>query len=304
MRVVIETEMEPHAPELYTAQSNAEGRDGFDACDAAARAAYARDGYLLIRNAFSPQQVAEARAELQAMAISDDPQCDSIYYEGAIRALLTDVSAPAPPDLHGHMALGETRENLPGLPAAARAPYIRKFMGFVEHHPPLSAIALAPTLVQLIESLLGEPATLFQDMAMIKPPQGREKPWHQDHAYFRYAIDTRIVAAWVALDEVTTQNGCMYLLPGQHTSGPQPHFMRRDWQLCDANVLGRAQVAVPMRAGDVLLFDAKLPHGTPTNRSDQFRWALQLHYRPLSAQPATDEERLAIFGGEGLGVSC
>jgi hypothetical protein len=28
----------------------------------------------------------------------------------------------------------------------------------------------------------------------------------------------------------------MHLLPGLHKDGPQPHFKRRDWQICDSNL--------------------------------------------------------------------
>ncbi len=59
-----------------------------------------------------------------------------------------------------------------------------------------------------------------------------------------------------------------------------------------------------MGPGDVLLFDGKLPHGTPINRTDAFRWAVQFHYRPGTAESVDDETRLAAFGSEGKGVTC
>ena len=36
-------------------------------------------------------------------------------------------------------------------------------------------------------------------MALVKPAQGREKPWHQDHAYFNVALDTPIVGVWIPM---------------------------------------------------------------------------------------------------------
>ena len=59
-----------------------------------------------------------------------------------------------------------------------------------------------------------------------------------------------------------------------------------------------------MAAGDVLLFDGKLPHGTPANRTAEFRWAVQYHYRPAAAILVDDEARLAAFGSEGRDVTC
>ena len=64
------------------------------------------------------------------------------------------------------------------------------------------------------------------------------------------------------------------------------------------------RVAVPMAAGDVLLFDGKLPHGTPVHRPGGHRWAVQYHYRWPAAVAVNDEARLAAFGSEGRGVTC
>ncbi len=163
-------------------------------------------------------------------------------------------------------------------------------------------------MIGLLRKLCGgREVELFQEMAMLKPPGGREKPWHQDHAYFNHPLDTKIIGVWIALADVGPENGCMYLLPGAHQQGPIPHFMRRDWQICDAEIfeaLAGRRIAAPMKAGDVLVFDSKLPHGTPKNRSNGWRWAVQLHYRSVGSPDCPDEERLAAFGSEGKNVTC
>jgi phytanoyl-CoA hydroxylase len=161
-----------------------------------------------------------------------------------------------------------------------------------------------PDLMALVERLVGAVPALFQDMALVKPAQGREKPWHQDHAFFNVALDTPIVGVWIPMGEVTPENGCMHLLAGGHKAGARIHFKRRDWQICDTDVPARGRVAVPMRVGDVLLFDGKLPHGTPINRTDDFRWAVQYHYRPADAVQTDDAVRLAAFGSEGRNITC
>lgn len=143
-------------------------------------------------------------------------------------------------------------------------------MGFADRNPPLGSIAEHPGLANVLERFLGGRPQLYQDMAMIKPPGGREKPWHQDRAYFNLAQETPVVAAWIALDAATPENGCMRLVRGGHRDGPALHFMRRDWQICDSHLARSTQrVAAPMEAGDCLLFDALLPtapHGTTPRR--------------------------------------
>lgn len=268
MNIVYEKPVEAHAPELYRPDT-VETRflDSWEMIDMSARERYRADGFLVVRGGLTPEQVAAARAELHAMTEAEDPRCGQVAYEA-----------------------GSKR--------------VRKFMTFTAEHPPLAAVAQLPGLLAAVEFLGEAPMALFQEMALLKPAQGREKPWHQDHAYFNLPLDTPIVGAWIALEAVRPENGCMFVLRGGHHEGPQPHFQRRDWQLCDTETLPRAQVALPMAAGDVLLFDGKLPHGTPTNQTDETRWALQYHYIPQSVTKVEDAIRLAAFGPDGKDVSC
>jgi phytanoyl-CoA hydroxylase len=96
----------------------------------------------------------------------------------------------------------------------------------------------------------------------------------------------------------------MFVLAGGHKDGPRLHFLRRDWQLCDSELASVIQTALPMKAGDILFFDGKLPHGTPINQTDETRWALQFHYVPESAIQTDDSARLAAFGADGKDVTC
>ena len=80
--------------------------------------------------------------------------------------------------------------------------FVRKFMGFTrEENPALKAVAEDPALMRRWSAGFWEVQPgLYQDMALIKPPGGREKPWHQDRAYFNLTQTTRIVGVWIALD--------------------------------------------------------------------------------------------------------
>jgi phytanoyl-CoA hydroxylase len=143
-------------------------------------------------------------------------------------------------------------------------------------------------------------------MALIKPPLiGREKPWHQDFAYFNLPLGTPVVGVWIALDEALIENGCMHVIPDSHRDGPVVHFQRRDWQICDTDVNVRQVVAVPLQPGSCLLFDGLLHHGTPPSQSRLRRRAVQYHYKPASvAFYADNTERLKVFGEEGKDAYC
>lgn len=309
VRVYFEPRIEPHAPELYAFEAVAEPVSPGFAGSAEGLAAWREDGFLLVRALLEEPLTTAGRHELEAMTRADDPECEQIWYEGALRELLPldpekDVTVDGRRSGQG-FAPGQSASALPPLPSAVRARHVRKLAGFVDRHPPLAALARHPALLGLIARLMecAAPA-LFQDMALVKPAGGREKPWHQDHAYFNLALDTPIVGVWIPFGPVAPENGCMHLVRGGHALGPLPHKKLRDWQICDGDVPAAERVAAPMRAGDVLLFDGKIPHGTPVNRTDDFRWAVQFHYRPATAREIADDERLAAFGAEGKNVSC
>jgi phytanoyl-CoA hydroxylase len=308
MKVIFEPKIQEHDPSLYQSDKIANTINGWAAINEEVIRQYEKDGYLIVSNAYSKDEVALAKKELADMTLAEDPRCESVYYEGDIRSLINIEQDNTKDEKGKQLAMGSIGENLPQLPPETRASFVRKFMGFTSTHPPLGRLASNAELLHLISKLTStKDVALFQEMAMIKPPGGREKPWHQDHAYFNYPINTSIIGVWIALGDVNEENGCMYLLPGMHKQGPILHFMRRDWQICDSEIYGTLagkRVCAPMKAGDVLIFDSKLPHGTPKNNTDDYRWAVQLHYKGTRTPTCEDEQRLELFGSEGKNVSC
>ena len=267
---------------LYDSTGIVTGVDGFDAVTDAHVARFHEQGYLIIENAFTAQEVQIALDGLFHLLSGAVEEFDGVQYERASAGVaIEDISVEEKQD------------------------YVRKFMSFVDYDERLNELAHHPLLLALVERLIGEAPVLFQSMALLKPPRlGRDKPWHQDAAYFQIELDAKVVGCWIALDEATIENGCMVIAPGSHLNGPVVHFRRRDWQICDTDVDNSGAVAVPLKPGGLLIFQSLLHHGTPPNDSGLRRRALQFHYRPQSAPLTSQEERLAIFGGEGLGAKC
>ncbi|MFF2847565.1 phytanoyl-CoA dioxygenase family protein [Streptomyces sp. NPDC058001] len=158
---------------------------------------------------------------------------------------------------------------------------VSKLQSFCAHEPRLAELARHPAILATVARFLDAEPVLLQDMALLKPPGGgREKPWHQDKAFFDIPLGTPVVGVWIALDEATIGNGCMHLLPGTHAEGPVVHFARRDFQICDTQVQTHRDTAVPLPPGGALFFDGLLHHGTPPNLTSTRRRAVQLHYVP------------------------
>lgn len=273
--------IELHAPELYAAEVETAGADGFEKVSEEEIALYRERGWLVVHNAYTQQEVEAARQGLLYLIAGGNPKFTRIEPETAASELW------------------------PSLSAEQRLDAVRKLMNFADFDERLKAMTEKRALLALLARLLGGVPRLYQDMALLKPPKwGREKPWHQDHAYFDLPLDTKVAGVWIALDEATVENGCMHVLSGAHRDGPVPHFQRRDWQICDTEMLGRRSVAIPLKPGGCLIFDSLLPHGTPHNYTSDRRHAVQFHYCPANAAAIPKEERLAVFGGEGGNATC
>ncbi|SDT47736.1 phytanoyl-CoA dioxygenase family protein [Microlunatus soli] len=237
-------------------------------------------GYLAVRRLLGPAEVSEVLDGLAA--VLTDPRDAAVEYESwAV-------------DRVGQ-ATGVERMDL-----------VHKLMWFASSHDQLARLAGDERIVQVVRRLTREQdLTMFQDMALLKPPGGgREKPWHQDNAYFNYEPGTPIVGVWIALDPATADNGCMHVLPGTHREGPRIHYRRRDWQLCDTDVDTGRDIVVPLPAGGALFFHGLIHHGTPANHTHTRRRAVQFHYLPMGTPGVADERRLELFGSEGKNVSC
>ena len=269
-------------PDLYEPTGVVTGVDGFDAVTDAHVAQFHEQGFLIVENAFTAHEVQVALDGLFHLLSGEVEEFNGVQFERASAGVAVEE-----------------------MPLEEKQDYVRKFMSFVDYDERLNELAHHPLLLALVERLIGESPVLFQSMALLKPPRlGRDKPWHQDAAYFQIELDAKVVGCWIALDEATIENGCMVIAPGSHLKGPVVHFRRRDWQICDTDVDNSGAMAVPLKPGGLLIFQSLLHHGTPPNQTRSRRRALQFHYRPQSAPLTSQEERLAIFGGEGLGAEC
>jgi ectoine hydroxylase-related dioxygenase (phytanoyl-CoA dioxygenase family) len=271
-----------HDSALYEYDGLAETVANLEAIGSAEVRKYADEGYIAVEAAYAADAIASAVQALEEEILHPAPGSETlVQYE--------------------RWAAGKIDE----LDDEDRLRAARKLTKFAHARPALTAITHDPKMLAIVSRLLGgAKPKLLQEMALLKPPGGREKPWHQDRAYFNIHAEDAIVGVWLALDEATPENGCMRLWPGRHKQGPIAHFQKRDWQICDGDVGTRGRVAVPLKPGGLLLFHSLLPHGTPRNATDGRRWAIQLHFHPEDAVFTEDEERLEVFGAEGQGVEC
>ena len=138
-------------------------------------------------------------------------------------------------------------------------------------------------LVNLVDQLEITQPQLLQSMLIFKQPGiGGEVTWHQDGS-FLYTVPQSVTGFWFALEDATLENGCMWVLPGQHTRGLRSRFRRIDGRLHtqalpQAPRFDEAQgVALEAKAGTLVVLHGALPHYSAANRSPKSRYAYTLH---------------------------
>lgn len=122
-----------------------------------------------------------------------------------------------------------------------------------------------------------------QSMLFVKGPEMPGQAWHQDERYIP-TRDRSLVGAWIAIDDATVDNGCLWVVPGSHRDGylyPTRAHGRPDEYDSSDQAYGfddAAGVPVEVAAGSVVFFNGYLLHRSSKNRTTGFRRALVNHY--------------------------
>jgi len=219
--------------------------------DAAAKDAWARNGWLWLRGFLAAPEVRELQRWTDEVAAwPETPGRWMRYYERS--------------------------------GAAADAPkMLARIENFVPHHPALAALVTGPRLGDLLAELCGEPVVLFKDKINFKLPGGAGFAPHQDApAYVDFGVEHHLTVM-LPVDAFTRENGCLEMarnacarvfLP-QNPDGP-------------VRAEAMAELALePLLAepGDAIVFDAWVPHQSGPNRTTGPRRSYYLSFNPASA---------------------
>ena len=166
---------------------------------------------------------------------------------------------------------------------------VRKLFRMAVHNAFFARLARHPRWLEIAHALLGPRLNLVQSMLLMKPPHcSTAKVWHQDNAYFRL-FPCQLLGFWVACDAATVENGCMHVVPCSQHAGIVAHQGADDEYGAVHSPPPAEVVAVPLAAGDALVFHGELLHATPANQTDQRRRALQYHYAAPDCRRLRDD---------------
>ncbi len=148
---------------------------------------------------------------------------------------------------------------------------------------PFRKISYSPELAALARKIGFQKPLAAQSMYIFKQPNiGGEVNCHQDST-FLYTDPPSVVGFWMALEDATLENGCLWALPGGHKISLKSRFIRDGKGGTTFQVLDEAAIpseglqALPVREGTLILLHGQLPHLSKTNRSPKSRHAYALH---------------------------
>ncbi|MDA1192962.1 MAG: phytanoyl-CoA dioxygenase family protein [Candidatus Poribacteria bacterium] len=124
---------------------------------------------------------------------------------------------------------------------------------------------------------------VWHDQALIKEPWANPTSFHLDNPYWSFT-SRHSISIWVALDDATEQNGCLYFLPKSHQTarhenvgiGPNMNGLFAvypEWATIKPFVGS-------MKAGSCSFHNGLMAHGAGANMTPGYRRAMTCAYMP------------------------
>jgi ectoine hydroxylase-related dioxygenase (phytanoyl-CoA dioxygenase family) len=204
-----------------------------------------RDGYLVVRNFFSAEEIAQL--------------------------LRWTVELETAPELSGrHWVYREDSLSTPGERV------IQRIENFCPYHEGFDRLIRESVLTRWTAALMGGPVVLFKDKINFKMPGGAGFKAHQDQQAGWSAYAPLFITAMVTLDASTLENGCLEIAAGRHREG----LIGEQWVPLEEQRLELQPV--PTEPGDVIFFDSFVPHASKPNLTNAPRRILYLTYNLAS----------------------
>ncbi|XP_062929580.1 phytanoyl-CoA dioxygenase domain-containing protein 1 isoform X2 [Mobula hypostoma] len=141
--------------------------------------------------------------------------------------------------------------------------------------------------VQEVAQKLGlQEPVIVQSMYIFKQPEiGGEVTPHQDATFLYTEPLGSIVGFWIALDDATEENGCLWFIPGSHRAGITRRMMRgQNGEYPFLKFVGQEPnypdnefISVPVKKGGLILIHGQVVHKSASNTSDKSRHCYTFH---------------------------
>lgn len=147
-----------------------------------------------------------------------------------------------------------------------------------------------PSMVKALQLAIGPDVKCMQSMLFIKASGKPGQAWHQDE-YYIPTRDRSLTGGWIALDDATIENGCLWVIPGSHRHGviwPQHEHDDRRFDCSGESgqypYTDEDAIPVEVPAGAIVFFNGYLLHRSlPNRKTSGYRRCLVNHYMSASS---------------------
>lgn len=152
-------------------------------------------------------------------------------------------------------------------------------------------------MVNAVEMILGGTSAHYHSKLMQKEPKvGGAWEWHQDYGYWynNGFLFPDMVSVMLALTPATIENGCLQVLKGSHKMDRVEHGITgqqvgASMEKVDEALKRMELVYVELQPGDTLFFHCNVLHRSEANVSEHSRWSLISAYNLVSNKSYKNE---------------
>ena len=138
-------------------------------------------------------------------------------------------------------------------------------------------------ILNIVEQLIGKNFALWNSSFFAKPAlNGQATPWHQDGQYWPIR-PLATCSVWLAIDEATTENGCLKFIKGSHKDKKlKKHKYNKNENLTLHQEILKSEykkentVNLILKRGQISLHDVYMVHGSEANNSPSSRRAMTM----------------------------
>jgi len=163
--------------------------------------------------------------------------------------------------------------------------------------PVIKDFLAAQSIVNVLTKAVSPNVKCMQSMLFVKGPGKAGQAWHQDEFYIP-TRDKSLIGAWIAIDDASIENGCLWIIPGSHIPGYiMPRVKNNSHEYADVDtvdVSGYKQeeiIPVEVKSGTVIFFNGYVLHSSRRNKTaNNFRTALVNHYMSAESMLPWDQD--------------
>ncbi|MFC0877277.1 phytanoyl-CoA dioxygenase family protein [Saccharicrinis sp. FJH2] len=225
---------------------------------------YNRDGFVILRNVISPEMIEKIQDECERFIREKDAEMDS-------KGVEVDEINHKGKRYFIAMRSGDSK--------------------------PMQDLIFGNEMEQITRSILGDDVYLFLEQYVVKAAdKGMTFSWHQDSGYVTEKHEPYL-SCWMPLDDVTEENGTVYLLPYDEagTKTRIDHTLQEGTNDMVGYFGDNPGIPAILKKGDIALFSSVCFHRSGSNKTSKSRRVLLMQY---SKQPIKKDNGEVLYMAE------